>query len=210
MNDQLPLWRVIIFSNLRNPDSGGSNERHSAEGEAIEQHSTDEESVKSFTKDSSVILLRYHQCLADDFSMLQLLLTESQHIPEVRPKGPSHVQESVADDASIIRESKEPPSPEEEPHLDPESLQMETASVQNIELNPLVFNQQPQKHCGLKSTYLGSYWRMVGATKDSVNPLRSKKNVDAPKDRFCEYRILDTTIDDLTVREREAFDLGSQ
>lgn len=44
---------------------------------------------------------------------------------------------------------------------------------------------------------------MVGTAKDSVNPLRSKKIVDAPKDRFCEYRILDTTIDDLTVGERK-------
>ena len=155
-----------------------------------------------------MILLRYHQCLADDFSMLQLLLTESQHIPEVRFMELYNFKESVADDASIIQGSKEPPSPEEEPHLDPESLQMETAPVQNIQLNPQVFNQQPPKHCGFRSTYMGSYWRMVGTAKDSVNPLRSKKIVDAPKDRFCEYRILDTTIDDLTVEERK--DLNSR
>ena len=197
MNEELPLWRVIIFSNLRNSNNQTSTERVPPEGESEQQ------SGESPLRDTSVILLRYHQCLADDFSMLQLLLTESQHIPEVGLLEPCDFQESVADDASIIRGSKEPPSPEEEPHLDPESLQMETAPVQDIQLNPQVFNQQPPKHCGFRSTYMGSYWRMVGTAKDSVNPLRSKKIVDAPKDRFCEYRILDTTIDDLTVGERK-------
>ena len=50
----LPLWRVIIFSNVLDCSIG-----------------------------QSVLLFRYHQCLADGFSMLQLLLTESQHILDV-------------------------------------------------------------------------------------------------------------------------------
>ena len=71
-------------------------------------------------------------------------------------------------------------------------------------LNPVVYSPNPRAQCGFKSTYLGSYWRMVGAKKDRVNPLRSRKVVDAPKTRFFGSRVLDVSIDDLSVSVNEA------
>ena len=68
-----------------------------------------------------------------------------------------------------------------------------------ILLNPPVLPSIPQKHCGAHSTYIGSYWRMVCAAKDQINPLRSKQYVDIPKTRYGGYSLMNTGITDLDV-----------
>ena len=69
-----------------------------------------------------------------------------------------------------------------------------------IPLNPPVFSSIPQKHCGIPSTYIGSYWKMVCTAKDQANPLRSKPYVDPPKTRYGSYSLMNTEITDLEVR----------
>ena len=208
LSEMLPLWRVIIFSNVVDCSAG-----------------------------QSVLLLRYHQCLADGFSMLQLLLTESQHTLEVRKEKcfKSNDQDTVVDDISIIHESINPMSSSSssssisiedeqiEEVLDMENLNMEKSNHTTttnddqsdqennndnkneeqvditILLNPPVLPTIPKKHCGVHSTYAGSYWKMVCAAKDKANPLRSKQYVDIPKTRYGSYSLMNTGITDLEV-----------
>ena len=68
-----------------------------------------------------------------------------------------------------------------------------------ILLNPPVLPSIPKKHCGVHSTYAGSYWKMVCAAKDKANPLRSQQYVDIPKTRYGSYSLMNTGITDLEV-----------
>ena len=104
-------------------------------------------------------------------------------------------------------QSQEPPSPEEVPRLDSkegECLDLAVPPEGDYSLNPVVLNPSPRAQCGIKSTYMGSYWSMVSTKKDGENPLRSKKVVDAPESRSLGSCVLDASIDDLSVFVRES------
>lgn len=159
----LPLWRVIIFSNLCDNPLG-----------------------------SSAILFRYHRCLTDEISLMRIMLTELQNNPE------------LVDTDILIRSSQ---SSSESIDGVEETLRTETvndtplilvSTEQEIAMNPSVFSQKPHRHCGLQTSRMASYWNLVCTKKDSISPLRSKRVIDTPKERWVEYKVMDVEITDLS------------
>lgn len=64
---------------------------------------------------------------------------------------------------------------------------------------PPIITNQTHPPCGLRSSSMGSYCRLVCAKKDTVSPLRPQKHLPAPKERFFQYKRMAVTADDLKV-----------
>ena len=148
----------------------------------------------------SVLLFRYHRCLADGFSMMQMLLTESRYVYEdvemSRESLLKDASDSPMEDTTVICE----------PHTEmvSDAPLVLVSSEQERAVYPSLLSQESKPQCGLRNSSSGSYWRLVCTKKDAVSPLRSKKVADAPKSRFVKTMRMRVTIDDLVgVSEHE-------
>lgn len=171
MNPNLPLWKVIIFSNLK--------------GSADAQ---------------SVLLFRYHRCLADGFSLMQMLLTESRYAFQEAPISRESLLQDASDSPSSASNSPSGnPTAIAEPHTEvvSEVPLVLVSSEQEHSLYPSLLAKNPKPPCGLRNSSAGSFWRLVCTQKDRVSPLRSKKVADAPRTRFAKTKILGASIDEV-------------
>ena len=171
MNPNLPLWKVIIFSNLK--DSADAQ---------------------------SVLLFRYHRCLADGFSLMQMLLTESRYAFQEAPISRESLLQDASDSPSSASNSPSGnPTAIAEPHTEvvSEVPLVLVSSEQEHSLYPSLLAKNPKPPCGLRNSSAGSFWRLVCTQKDRVSPLRSKKVADAPRTRFAKTKIIGASIDEV-------------
>lgn len=170
MNPNLPLWKVIIFSNL----TGSGNAQ-------------------------SVLLFRYHRCLADGFSMMQMLLAESRYTFQEASISRESLLQDTSDSLSISSGEVRFIT---EPHAEVISNVplVLVSSEQERSFYPPLLAKNPKPPCGLRNSASGSFWRLLCSTKDGVNPLRSKKVADVPKNRFVKTKLIGASIDEVMSR----------
>ena len=140
---------------------------------------------------SSAILFRYHCCLTDGISLLQMFLTEAQNNSELIDTDVLLRSScSSSESADGIEETLRTEMVNETPIV-------MVSSEQEMAMHPSVLSKKVPKHCGFKSSRTASYWRLICTKKDEPNPLRNKKYVDAPRERCVESRTMDVKIDEL-------------